>query len=52
MKPATEIIHRSGEAVPRAESLTVPIYETSTFVFDSAAEVRSYNEGTSQNFLY
>ena len=52
MKPATEIIHRNGEAVERAESLTVPIYETSTFVFDSAAEVRQYNEGKSQKFLY
>jgi cystathionine beta-lyase/cystathionine gamma-synthase len=52
MKPATEAIHRSGEGTERADSLTVPIYETSTFVFDSAAEVRQYNEGKSQKFLY
>ena len=39
MKPATELIQGDGvsrDAVP----LTTPIYETTTFVFDSAAEVR------------
>jgi cystathionine beta-lyase/cystathionine gamma-synthase len=33
-------------------SLTTPIYETTTFVFDSAAQVRAYAEGTSKKFLY
>ena len=36
--PATRLIH-TGERPPAAASLTVPIYETSTFVFDSAADV-------------
>jgi cystathionine beta-lyase/cystathionine gamma-synthase len=50
--PATTLIH-SGEtdrgiAVP----LTTPIYETTTFVFDSADEVVAYNEGRSQKYLY
>src|SRR6185312_8239490 len=50
--PSTELIHAGesdlGEAVP----LTTPIYETSTFVFDSAAEVLAYNEGRSAKYLY
>ena len=32
--------------------LTPPIYETSTFVFDNAAEVVAYNEGRSSKYLY
>jgi cystathionine beta-lyase/cystathionine gamma-synthase len=51
MKPATELIR--GEGVNRAaEPLTTPIYETTTFVFDNAEEVRAYNEGKSSKFLY
>ena len=50
--PATELIHAGeldrGDAVP----LTTPIYETTTFVFDSAQEVLDYNEGRSRKFLY
>src|SRR5215218_4610764 len=49
---ATELIHAGeverGDAVP----LTTPIYETTTFVFDSAQEVVAYNEGRSAKFLY
>jgi cystathionine beta-lyase/cystathionine gamma-synthase len=37
-----------GIAVP----LTTPIYETTTFVFDSAQEVLEYNEGRSSKYLY
>ena len=32
--------------------LTTPIYETSTFVFDSAQQVVAYNEGRSGKYLY
>jgi cystathionine beta-lyase/cystathionine gamma-synthase len=50
--PATELIHAGeldrGDAVP----LTTPIYETTTFVFDSAEEVLAYNEGRSSKYLY
>ncbi len=50
--PSTELIHAGeldrGTAVP----LTTPIYETTTFVFDSAQEVVDYNEGRSQKYLY
>ncbi|MEN3338079.1 MAG: methionine-gamma-lyase [Acidobacteriota bacterium] len=51
MKPATELI--GGEGVNHdAEPLTTPVYETTTFVFKNAAEVRAYNEGKSSKFLY
>jgi cystathionine beta-lyase/cystathionine gamma-synthase len=52
MKPATDIMHRDADVIARAEPLTTPIYETATFVFESAEEVRQYNEGKSQKFLY
>jgi cystathionine gamma-synthase/methionine-gamma-lyase len=32
--------------------LTTPIYETTTFVFESAEEVRLYQEGKSRKYLY
>jgi cystathionine beta-lyase/cystathionine gamma-synthase len=35
-----------------AEPLTTPIFETTTFIFDNAAEVTAYNEGRSKRFLY
>src|SRR3954470_21946727 len=35
-----------------AEPLTTPIFETTTFIFESAAEVKAYNEGRSNRFLY
>src|SRR5262245_41231019 len=49
--PATRLIH-TGERGLAAPSLTVPIYETSTFVFASAAEVLAYAEGRNPAFLY
>jgi cystathionine beta-lyase/cystathionine gamma-synthase len=51
MKPSTEVIHGLEPAAPAAP-LTTPIYETTTFLFDSAEEVRAYNEGRSKKFLY
>ena len=52
MKPATETIRRAAEGLRHAEPLTVPIYETTTFVFDTAEQVREYNEGRSGKYLY
>ena len=52
MRPATELIHRPEGVADEAAPLTTPIYETTTFVFRSAAEVRAYNEGRSARFLY
>jgi cystathionine beta-lyase/cystathionine gamma-synthase len=49
---ATQLIH--GGEIDRAAvaPLTTPIYETTTFVFDNAAEVAAYNEGRSRKHLY
>jgi cystathionine beta-lyase/cystathionine gamma-synthase len=52
MRPATELIHRSEGVTDEAAPLTTPIYETTTFVFKDAAEVRAYNEGRSARYLY
>jgi cystathionine beta-lyase/cystathionine gamma-synthase len=50
--PATELIH-AGEIDPSSVApLTTPIYETTTFVFESADEVVAYNEGRSAKHLY
>ncbi|MGE0813952.1 MAG: PLP-dependent aspartate aminotransferase family protein [Vicinamibacterales bacterium] len=49
--PSTRLIH-AGERAPAARSLTTPIYETSTFVFESAAEVQAYAEGRTPAYLY
>jgi len=50
--PSTEVIHRGEGGSRAAEPLTLPIYETTTFLFESAAEVRAYAEGRSDKFLY
>ena len=47
---STTLIH-GGERQPNG-ALTTPIYETTTFVFDSAEAVLRYNEGKSSRFLY
>jgi len=52
MKPATELIHDDARVNDAAAPLTTPIYETTTFVFDNAEEVRAYNEGRSAKHLY
>jgi cystathionine beta-lyase/cystathionine gamma-synthase len=49
--PATELIH-AGEDAPLASSLVTPIYETTTFVFDSAEDVEQYQAGKSGKYLY
>jgi len=51
-RPATELIHSPDIAAPAASPLTTPIYETTTFVFDNAAQVVDYNEGRSSKFFY
>lgn len=51
-RAATEIVQGSHGADRDAEPLATPIYETTTFVFESAAQVRDYNEGRSGRYLY
>jgi len=50
--PATELIHAGEADLGAAVPLTTPIYETTTFVFDTAEEVLAYNEGRSRKYLY
>ena len=53
MRKDTELIHRGERVGPSGSvSLTTPIYETSTFVFDSAQDVERYQEGTLSAYLY
>jgi cystathionine beta-lyase/cystathionine gamma-synthase len=52
MNTSTKIIHAGQPQGEDVASLTTPIYETTTFVFESAAEVRAYQEGASQKYLY
>jgi cystathionine beta-lyase/cystathionine gamma-synthase len=52
MRAATEMVHGSQGINRDAEPLTTPIYETTTFLFDSAEEVKAFNEGRSKRFLY
>jgi cystathionine beta-lyase/cystathionine gamma-synthase len=48
----TRVIHLAEGQTASASPLVTPIYETTTFLFDSADEVRAYNEGRSDRFLY
>jgi cystathionine beta-lyase/cystathionine gamma-synthase len=50
--PATELIHAGDSPPGTAVPLVAPIYETTTFVFESAREVVDYNEGRSSKYLY
>jgi cystathionine beta-lyase/cystathionine gamma-synthase len=52
MKQATELIHLGDGVQEAAAPLTTPIYETTTFLFENAQEVRDYNEGRTAKFLY
>jgi cystathionine gamma-synthase/methionine-gamma-lyase len=53
MRKSTELIH-AGERVTAAGTppLTTPIYETSTFIFDSAAQVQAYQDGRETGYFY
>lgn len=52
MSRTTDLIH-SGDRVPgRPVPLTTPIFETTTYLFENAAEVIAFNQGTSDKYLY
>ena len=48
----TRLVQRTQEPLADVESLTLPIYETTTYVFESAAQVSAYNEGKTSKYLY
>jgi cystathionine beta-lyase/cystathionine gamma-synthase len=50
--PSTRVIHAGESATHHAAAVTTPIYETTTFLFASAEEVRQCQEGKSQKFIY
>src|SRR5687767_5830510 len=52
MKLSTRLVQRARNPLAQVDALTLPIYETTTFVFDSAEQVREYNEGRGGKYLY
>lgn len=51
-KPATDAIHLGEGADPAANPLTLPIYETTTYVFKKAADLLAYQQGKSEEYIY
>jgi cystathionine beta-lyase/cystathionine gamma-synthase len=49
---STRLIHTAEGAAPRATPLTTPVYETSTFVFESAAAIEAHLAEPDGTFLY
>src|SRR5687767_2142897 len=53
MRNHTNLIHRGERpAMGGSTALTTPIYETATFVFESARDVERYQDGSLPAFLY
>jgi methionine-gamma-lyase len=53
MGKQTDLIHRGERPAPSGSTaLTTPIYETATFVFDSARDVERYQDGSLPAYLY
>ena len=53
MQKSTELIHAGDQVTASTTpSLTTPIYQTSTFVFESAAQVDAYQHGRAPGYLY
>jgi cystathionine beta-lyase/cystathionine gamma-synthase len=50
--PDTEMLHTAEGARAGARPLTTPIYATSTFVFENAAEIEAYQRGGRESYLY
>src|ERR1039457_5425559 len=50
--PETEVIHRGEGGPASAAPLTTPIYATSTFVFDKAADLVDYQTGKNDKYIY
>ena len=50
--PSTRLIHSGEGQFAHVTSLTTPIFETTTYVFENADALRQYNEGRSRHFLY
>jgi cystathionine beta-lyase/cystathionine gamma-synthase len=51
-RPETEVLHRAEGARAGAAPLTTPIYATTTFVFDTVAELEAYQRGGTEGYIY
>ena len=49
---ATRLIHTAEGADAAAAPLTTPVYETSTFLFESTADLLAYVEGRGDKYFY
>jgi cystathionine beta-lyase/cystathionine gamma-synthase len=49
---STTLVHSGEGQFTHVASLTTPIFETTSFVFENADALRKYNEGKSGQFLY
>ena len=49
---ATRLLHTAEGAQPGAAPLTTPIYETTTFVFESAADLQAHIDDPTEKYLY
>ena len=49
---STRLIHTAEGAMPGACPLTTPVYETTTFVFESTRDVQAYIEGGTDRYFY
>src|SRR5437016_6762754 len=52
VRVGTELIHGTSKGIGDLTPLTLPIYETATFVFENAKELVAFNEGRSSKYLY
>lgn len=49
---STELIHRGEDLPLHVDALNVPVYGSTTFLFENAEDVRRYQEGKSDKYLY
>ena len=52
MSRTTDLIHAADRVPGTAVPLTTPIFETTTYLFENAAEVIAFNQGRSDKYLY
>jgi cystathionine beta-lyase/cystathionine gamma-synthase len=49
---STELIHRGEDVTRHGDAVNVPVFGSTTFLFESADEVRRYQEGKTDKYLY
>lgn len=51
-RPDTKAVHGGRRGPVRAQPLTTPIYQSTTFVFDDVAALEAYHAGEADEYLY